>query len=183
LILKTQFGLPLVFLICVLAAGCSTSERKQQDTGSEKKGGLVQPDHVHLAGLVIFRETQPNISKHLGRDVEPLWTPPTNVVREALNQLPSYLLSTNKGPLAHPLYAEKCLPAKENLPESTCQAAGVTFEGQKGVLLNFLPTGRPFTSDWRKHFIKVYDRGPRYWSVIYLNEEKKFTALYFDLGY
>jgi hypothetical protein len=181
---KTQFTLPFFLLACAGAAvGCSTSKSEHRNVASEKARGLVQPEHVYLAGLVIFPDLRLAISKHLGQEVGPLWTPSTNVVVEALNNLPSYLLSTNKEPLAHPLYAEKCLPAKENLSKSICQVVGVTFEGRKGVLLNFLPAQASFTAGWRDHFIKVYDGGPQWWSVIYLKEERTFTALHFDLGY
>lgn len=186
LIFKIPFTLPLFSLACAVAAvGCSTSKFEHQNTASEKASGLVQPENVYLAGLVIFPDKQLVISKHLGREVSPLWTPSTNIVVEALNQLPSYLLSTNKEPLAHPHYAEKCLPAKENLPKSICQVVGITFKGKKSVLLNFLPADRAngFGTDWRENFIKVYDGGPKWWSVIYLSEDKTFIALHFDLGY
>lgn len=180
---KIQIALPFVLLACVL--GCSTSKCEHRDMASEKTGGRIQPEHAYLTGLVIFPETRPGVSKHLGREVSPLWTPSTNIVAEALNKLPSYLLSTNKEPFAHPLYAEKCVPAKESLSKSICQVVGITFDGRKGVLLNFLPADRAnrYGTDWRERFIKVYDGGPRWWSVIYLSEEKTFTALHFDLGY
>lgn len=183
---KTQIALTLFLLVFVAAVvGCSTPKREHANTALEKAGGSTQSENVYLAGLVIFPETKPAISKHLGQEVDPRWTPATNLVIEAINQLPSYLLSTNKGPLAHPLYAEKCLPAKQNLPKSICQVVGLTFEGRKGILLNFLPSdrGNRFGADCRERFIKVYDGGPRWWSVIYLEEEKTFTALHFDLGY
>jgi hypothetical protein len=172
LILKIQFALSVFLLICVVTVGCSTSESGRRDTIS-KEGGLLQPEHVKLAGLVIFSDTQQVVSKHLGRVVGPLWTPSTNSVWEAVNQLPSYLLS------------RKSFSAKENLSKSFCQAAGITFEGRRGILLNFLPAdgANGMSFGWREHFIKVYDGGPRWWSVIYLSEEKEFTALHFDSGF
>ncbi|MGC3958268.1 MAG: hypothetical protein QM813_10110 [Verrucomicrobiota bacterium] len=185
-VFKTQIA-PTLFLLVFVAAivGCATPKREQAGTALEKAGGLNQPENLYLAGLVIFPETNPAISKHLGREVDPRWTPSTNIVIEAINQLPSYLLSTNKGPLAYPQYTEKCLPAKQYLPKSICQVVGLTFEGRKGILLNFLPADQAsrFETNWRERFIKVYDGGPRWWSVIYLKEEKAFTALHFDLGY
>ena len=185
LISKSQFGaLTVVLAFAVASFCCSASRREHWIDATEKADTLVQPEHVHLAGLVIFPDTRQAISKYLGRDAPPLWTPSTNIVVDALNQLPNYLLSTNKGPLAHPLYAEKCLPAKENLPTSICQVVGITFEGRKGVLLNFLPSDRSvFTENWQQRFIKVYDGGARWWSVVYLPDEKTFTGLRLDLGY
>lgn len=184
-ITTSQLKLLFFLLVCVATAvGCSTSTREHQGMPSKRASDSLQTEHVYLAGLVVFPDTHPVVSKYLGHKVEPLWTPPTNAVVEALNQLPSYLLSTNKEQLAHPLYAEECLPAKENLPKSICQVIGITYKGNKGVLLNFLPANDKIsTSDWRDHFIKVRDGGPRWWSVVYLRDKKQFTALHFDLGY
>jgi hypothetical protein len=176
------YGL-LVFCVASLI-GCSAVKPEQKSMPAEAKSDSTNSIHVYLSGLVIFPETCSNVSSHVGQDTLPLWSPSTNLVIEVLNQIPEYLQHANKDPLVRPAYYKQLVPAKERLPKSICQVAGITFQGRKGILLNFLPAEEANAhSDWRKQFINVYDGGPRWWSVVYLEEEKKFKALHFDLGY
>ena len=183
---KTLTTVHVLLLLCVaFTTSCSSSKLVSQVLPDEKMNAPAEGVRLLLAGIVIFPKASQTVSKYLGRNALPLWTPSTNTVAEALNQLPEYLQHANQLPLAHPAYSEQLIHAKERLPKSICQAVGITFEGREGVLLNFLPSDKTnaFVANWREHFVKVYDGGPDWWSVIYLKKEKTFTALHFDSGF
>ena len=165
--------------------GCSAAKPERQVVPPGAVNGSTNSNDVFLGGLVIFPESRAATSWYLGLDVLPLWSPSTNQVIEALNQIPEYLQLANLETLAHPSYYKHLLEAKDQLPKSICQVVGITLEGRKGVLLSFLPADRAdlYAADWRERFINFADGGPRWWSVVYLVEERSFAKLHFDLGY
>lgn len=176
----------LVIGVSVTALMAYSSFGQQQQSAASKpaddaaKGEIIRP-----AKLAILSYSSAGLtnSPPFGLDLIAIGAPKTNLVEAALNGLPVYL-SSFKGLHKDSMYAEKCLPALRNLTNSYCQAVRVTYKGQAGVLLNFLPGDRPeWTIGWQDHWIKVHDGGPRYWQVVYLETEKTFTRLHFDLGY
>jgi hypothetical protein len=111
----------------------------------------------------------------------PLWNPPTNQVAEAMQRLPDYLQQAQTN--SRSSYTNKLSGIRERLSRTACQFVGVTKENQKGILLNCIPMTHEASSGWKDRFVKVFDGGPQWWSVIYFPAQKQFTQLHVDLGY
>ncbi len=111
----------------------------------------------------------------------PLRNPSTNEVAEAMQRLPDYLQQAKQN--GRPSYTNILPGMRERLPRTACQFVGVTIENQKGILLNCISMTHKASSGWKDHFVKVFDGGPQWWSVIYLPDQKQFTQLHVDLGY
>jgi len=135
--------------------------------------------------VVLSSETLATNQGSLKR-LAPLWNPPTNLVGEAIQRLPAYLQSAQTNGIAG---HTNQLPGIQNrLPNTGCQFVGVTvelrnLEKRKGILLNCFPLSHSWSEGWKERFVKVYDGGPKWWSVVYLPDEKEFTRLRVDLGY
>jgi len=110
-----------------------------------------------------------------------LWNPSTNLVAEAIRRLPAYLQSVQTNGSAG--YTNQLPGIRERLPNTGCQIVRVTLEKRKAILLNCFPLNHGFSKGWKQHFIKVYDGGSKWWSVVYLPDEKEFTRLRVDLGF
>ena len=111
----------------------------------------------------------------------PLWNPSTNDVAAAMQRLPDYLQQGQTN--SRSSYTNKFPGIRERLPRTACQFVGVTIENQKGILLNCIPMTHRASSGWKDHFVKLFDGGPPWWSVIYFPDQKQFTQLHVDLGY
>jgi hypothetical protein len=115
------------------------------------------------------------------KSYQPLWNPSSNQVAEAIQRLPTFLEAAQTNGLSG--YTNQLPGIRERLPRTGCQFIGVTLEKHKGILLNCFPLSRDPSGDWKKRFVKVYDGGPRWWSVVYLPDEKEFTQLRVDRGF
>ncbi len=164
-----------------LLVGCVVTNARRRSEHAAQAGTSVTDTGLVEYVVLLAESTGGNwgVPGHLA----PLWNPTTNDVVEALNQLPDYLQHARSQPSAHPAYAEKLPLLREWLPQTICQNVGVTFDGRKGILLNCIPSHSQMSAGWKERFIKVYDGGPRWWSVVYLPEERKFTRLHIDLGF
>jgi len=111
-------------------------------------------------------------------EFEPLWSPDVVQATNVLSLIPDYLQRESSEQLSNPRYAEKLLENRIKLPLSVCQIVGITVEGKRAIFLNFLPVeDQSLNETWRERLIKWYDRGPRYWNVVYLIDEHRFTRL------
>jgi hypothetical protein len=162
-------------------AGCSTNEKQQRSPHSLPPSTSVPNDRI--IKYVILPTESITENTFFPTEFKPLWTPTTNDVIEALNQLRVYLLIGDTDPLLRPSYAKKLPFLRQQLPQTACQTVGITFGQHKGILLNCVPTDSAMSRGWEERFIKVYDGGPRWWSVVYLPENRSFTRLRIDLGY
>ncbi|MGI8967438.1 MAG: hypothetical protein ACR2H1_15320, partial [Limisphaerales bacterium] len=169
----------VVILISALSGvwvGCS---------GTKLNYGMTKPiensvAQNEVAGLVILASKQ---CSHFKANFLPLWDPETNSAREALGQIPMYLKGRTNEVLSHTQFHKQLPLLVQRLPNTLCQAVGVTVEKRKAILLNFLPVDHFSSRLWREAFVKVHDGGPRWWSIVYLPQEKKFTNLWIDLGF
>jgi hypothetical protein len=57
------------------------------------------------------------------------------------------------------------------------------LEKRKGILLNCFPLSHRWSEGWKERFVRVYDGGSKWWSVVYLPDEKEFSRLRADLGF
>jgi len=139
-------------------------------------------EHRTVNSCVVLSATQ--VAQHRSwRDLDASWDPPTNLVAQALRHLPTYLKNVGHEPRVQATYSRQLPGLLERLPDTVCQAIGVSYGSKQGVFLNCLPAGDSFSEGWRQRYIKVYDGGPRFWSVGYLPENGNFTRLHIDLGY
>ena len=113
----------------------------------------------------------------------PTWDPKTSDVVDALQRLPDYLKDSKSDLSIRESYSRKLSGLRERLPGTVCQAVGVTFQGGQAIFLNCLPARHTASRNWRTKFVRVYDGGPRWWSVVYVPEERKFARLKIDLGF
>ncbi len=169
-------------LMIILASGCSEPRPVSHATPEDTK--TEYPKSAPFADSVVFSSKQiPSLREYFN----PTWDPPKEAVAKALEQLPEFL--NHAGAETFPsiwsvkAYVNELPGLAERMPTTVCQIVGVTFEGRKGILLNCLPVNGSLVAGWREHFVKVYDGGPRYWSVVYLPDEQKFTRLYIDQGF
>jgi hypothetical protein len=164
-------------LAWVLCSGCAATKPQSQHTVQN----TICENHC-FAGTVLLA-TENSQERYLKNYYYPLWMPSTNAINEALSQVTNYLQHAETEPLSHPAYANELPGVRERLPKTVCQAVGVSCNGRKGILLNCFPSEGRWHERWRDGFIKVFDGGPRYWSVVYLTDEHRFTDLRIDLGF
>ena len=143
--------------------------------------GGADTNRVALSDWVILPAEVAATNRGFPENFEPLWNPTTNHITEAIRCLLDYLqrMQTN----GQSFYTNQLPGIRERLPRTACQFVGVSFEKRKVILLNCIPANHGFSRDWENRFVKVYDGGPRWWSVIYLPDEKEFTRLRVDLGF
>jgi len=172
----------LVVLVSCLVMGCSSTKTEPEVTPHSTNS--VNVTNAGFAGTVILTLPAGETNGAFpGGQYFPLWNPSTNIAAEALKKLPDYLENAGQEPLADPMYFEKLPLLRERLPRTLGQILGVTYEGRKAILLNCIPAEHDWNGEWRNKFAHAHDEGPRWWHIVYLPEEHKFTGLYIDLGF
>ncbi len=168
--------LVVVIGLSLPAVGC----RNPQASSAEHQTILGGKQDRTLAAFVILPAA--DVASHPRWSGLPAtWDPPTNVVAEALLRLPAFLSDPRNEPLGG---VNHLLPGvRRRLPNTVCQAIGVQYDQKDGVFLNCLPADTRRLEGWRERYVRVYDGGPRFWTVVYLPEERKFVRLRIDLGY
>ena len=168
-----------MLLVCVAVCGCSGTKPPHQQPQTAVQANELNSHSFASTALLVAEKCR---SQYLQVEYSPLWNPPSNAVDHALNELPAFLLKAGTSPLAHAHY-DQVPNLQKRLPQTVCQVVGVTLNNEKAILLNCLPKPARWDHRWKEDFIKFYDGGPAYWSVVYLPDEHRFTRLRIDLGF
>jgi hypothetical protein len=166
-----------IMITCLL--GCSLNAGELEHIEQTSSNSL---NAVFAGTVILSAETHNTNRSSLRTSFFPLWNPTTNDVTEAAKRFSIYLKDGDGQPFSHPRYAMELPGIRERLPKTLCQFVGVTFDGRKGILLNCIPPDTRRAKKWRESYVKVFDGGPQYWSVIYIPDERKFTQFQIDLG-
>jgi len=167
-----------IVITCVLACWLNAGEPDRAERTITNS-----PNSVFAGTVILSAEAHNTNGSYLRTSFFPLWNPTTNDVAEAVKRLSTYLKDGDGQQFSHPRYATELPGIREGLPKTLCQFVGVTFDGRKGILLNCIPPDTRRAEKWRESYIKVFDGGPQYWSIIYIPDERKFTQLRVDLGF
>jgi hypothetical protein len=169
--------LGFVWIFC--CSGCTSTKSQSQHIVQ----GTICENYCFAGAVLLMAED--SRSSYLRHNYHPLWNPSTNDANYALGQVKNYLLQADNFLSSRPGTAKELPGVLERLPKTVCQAVGVTYAKRKGILLNCLPSDvdEDWHEDWKKEFVKVFDGGPKYWSVIYLPDERRFVRLGIDLGF
>lgn len=175
-------------LMVILASGCSGTKFADRPLPAESKNAAMKS--APFADRVVFSSKQiPTLSEtpSLGADFGPSWDPSEEVVAKALGQVPYFLNHLGKESLQYPsyadVYAKELQGLQQRMPTTVCQIVGVVYQGRRGLILNCFPINGSHLDSWHEYYVLTHDRGPRYWSVVYLLEEQKFMRFYIDLGF
>jgi len=132
----------------------------------------------------IIPEGYPPNHHYLARYYRGFWTPVKEQVAEAEAYLALFLETALHDRNLHPEYPLHIPRIKANLPKFRRQYVGVTVNNARVIFCNFFP-GAQGDSDgrWRYSFVKVFDGGPSFWTVLFDPATKKFSRLRIDLGF
>jgi hypothetical protein len=176
---------PMVgILLMVVFLGC-TSNRINVAPAALAIAPISPPAKLFAGGVILSPEAVED-SQLRRQGNAPFWKPSTHEVEQAISRITAYLASDSARDGHGRPSSQFLLPLIEaNLPQTLCQAVGVTRRGQRAILLNCIPAGTHFTSssEWQYRYIRWYDAGPRWWSVVYFPTTGNFSELRIDRGF
>lgn len=170
----------ILFAASFWLIGCSATENSFRSGAQSRRfstNSITGPPETIVLPVEAAR------SVHTLREFSPFWNVTTNHVNEALGSLPHYLLSTNRESFRHPAFGQLRPDLRNRLNSTLCQAVSITLHGQRAIFLNCFPAEERWAQNWERAVLITYDTGPRFWSVIYVQDQQSFTNLWIDLGY
>lgn len=178
--------LVIVCLVSGVVSGCSTKRKNsgvRVAAANDQEAAVSALAGYPVAGFVVLPGDRVRLPSSFGSRYAPLWTPTTNEAAKAITLLPEFLIETANDESLYVSYSKESKSVLERLPKTVCQAVGVTVEGKRGILMNFLPKEGLLSHRWESSFVRVSDGGSEWWSVVYLPAERRFTGLWIDLGF
>jgi len=159
----------LLLLLALAVDGCG-GEKIPLQSSDVPEGNATCESHAFNVVVLLSSIN----ARDLERDYSPLWDPSTNAVNEATAKIANYLQGLHSD---NTLQAQEVSQMRARLKKTVCQAAGITFDGHKAILLNCLSSGSSITLPWRKQYLKVHDGGSHFWNIIYLPDSGSFINL------
>jgi hypothetical protein len=163
---NTCFSL-FLFLSALAVGGCGGGKIPLQRS-DVPQGNTECESHAFSEVVVLSSANARALEPHFS----PLWDASTNNVNDATAKIADYLRQLHSD---NAMRAQEISQIRARLKKTVCQAVGITFEGQKAVLLNCLPLDSSLIEPWRKTYLKVYDGGSHFWNVIYLPGSDSFV--------